>query len=368
MYKNSLPKLKIREILLVVVMLFMFFYSYPLVKTKTNRFRTLNSLKAIGKKGVYTMKYELDYKLDAYLKNGSKNINQLYDFIDRNTSLPFTFSESSSFARKDLYDIHSYNEYDECSAFSAFDNDGNALFCRNLDIKGSHPILVLFTKPPRGYASISVVEIPILGCTDNNDELRMMFKQYSNRTPLLRSPYMPRDGMNEKGLSVATLNVPGEEIVSDPSLSTIGRWQVLRMLLDKASNVKEAIELLKEYNCFDGTVHYFISDAYGSSIVAEYVQGKLCIIPSLDNFQVVTNFYLSQEDKNGKGHIRYSTAYDYLKEKNGTLDGASALKLLCQVKEPSTAYSVVYNQGTGEVFLAYNGDYESLYNFKLKME
>jgi hypothetical protein len=369
MYKETRTKVRTREIVLGLILLFMFLYTLPLIKTKVNRFRTLNSLKPVGKDGVYIMKYELDYKLDSYLKTGSRNIKQLYNFIDRTTSIPFLSSDSYPvFNNKDLYDTESFKEYEECSAFSSFDTNGNVIFSRNLDIKGRHPVLALYTEPSSGYSSVSIVEIPILGCTDDNEELKVLFKHYGNRTPLLRAPYMPRDGMNEKGLAVATLNVPQQDVVIDSSKPVLGRWQVLRLLLDKASNVNEAIKLLRNYNCFDGSVHYFLSDASGNSSVIEYYDGKMIVVPTEGNFQVVTNFYLSQPDSPGKGHQRYDSAYRQLSSKNGIVEEAEAMGILSLMKEPSTAYSVIYNQGNGEVYLSFNQDYKKIFNLKLKMK
>lgn len=369
MYQNPLPKIRTKEVILILILLFMFLYTFPLMKTKVNRFRTLNSLKANGKAGVYSMKYELDYNLDTYLKRGSRNIKQLYNFIDRTTSIPFTTNESYPvFNSEKLYNTESFKEYEECSAFSAFDNNGNVIFCRNLDIKGKHPILTLYTDPPEGYASISVVEIPILGYTDDNEELKAQFKHYGNRTSLLRAPYMPRDGMNEKGLAVATLNVHQQDVIIDGSKPVLGRWQVLRLLLDKAANVNEAVKLMKNYNCFDGSVHYLLSDSSGNSAVVEYFEGKMVVVPTEGNFQLVTNFYLSQPEFPGKGHIRYKSGTDLLEAKNGIVDEEEAMEILSMMKEPSTAYSVIYNQGTGEVFLSFNRDYKNIYNFKLKMK
>lgn len=369
MHKNTVPTLKFRELILILILLFMFFYTFPLVKTKVNRFRTLSSLKIHSHDGIYSMKYELDYKLDTYLKTGSRNIKQLYNFIDRSTSVPFTSADSYPvFNNENLYNTDSFEAYEECSAFSAFDNKGNVIFCRNLDLKGKHPILVLSTDPPDGYASISVVEIPILGYTDDNEDLKTLFKHYGNRTSLLRSPYMPRDGMNEKGLAVATLNVPQQDVVIDGTKPVLGRWQVLRLLLDKAANVTEAIKLMKRYNCFDGSVHYFLSDASGNSAVIEYYGGKMIVVPTEGNFQIATNFYLSQPDLPAKGHIRYKSGYDLLQANNGIVDEEEAMRILSLIREPSTAYSVVYNQGTGEVYLAYKKNYRYIYNFNLKMK
>ena len=106
--------------------------------------------------------------------------------------------------------------------------------------------------------------------------------------------------MNEKGLVVATLNVPNEKVEYDSSKPILGRWQVLRLLLDKAATVEEALEQMKNYNCFDGSVHFFIADALGNSVVVEYISGEMKVINSEESFQVVTNFYLSDKERPGK--------------------------------------------------------------------
>ncbi|NLZ48983.1 MAG: linear amide C-N hydrolase [Clostridiales bacterium] len=368
MGKNKSFRLKKRETILTLVLLVMLLYSAPLIKIKINRFRTLSSLKVLSNQGVYFMTYKLDYKLDNYLKRGSENINQLYDFIDKATAIPLINNNSTTVYAPKIEDNESYYEDEECSAFSTFDNKGSMLFARNLDLKGKHPILALYTNPSKGYSSISIVEMTTLGLTNDNGKLLTSLKQYDERTPLLRAPYMPRDGMNEKGLVVATLNVPNEKIIYDISKPVLGRWQVLRLLLDKAATVEEALALMKNYNCFDGSVHFFIADCWGNSAVVEYVDGKMKVIRSDENFQVVTNFYLSKKERSGKGKERYNTAYTLLSSTNGNIDEVDAMKILKSVKEDSTVYSIIYNQGTGNVYLAYNGNYDNVYKFNLKIQ
>lgn len=368
MWKNSGFKRKKRELILCLILLLMLFYSAPLIKIKINRFRTLKSLKVLSDDGVYLMTYKLDYKLDNYLKTGSKNINQLYDFIDKTTAIPFTNNDSTATYAPEVRNTESYYEYEECSAFSTFDNKGNSIFARNLDLDGDHPVLALYTSPSHGYDSISIVELTTLGLSNDNEKLLANLRQYQERSPLLRAPYMPRDGMNEKGLVVATLNVPSEKIIYDKSKPVLGRWQVLRMLLDKAATVEEALALMKDYNCFDGSVHFLIADAWGNSAVVEYLDGEMKVISSDENFQVVTNFYLSNHERPGKGKERYNTAYDMLSSSKGNIEEVDAMDILMAVREDSTVYSIIYNQGTGNVYLAYNGNYNSVYKFNLKIK
>lgn len=368
MKKGFALKLKKRETILSLILIFMLFYSIPLIRIKINRFRTLRSLKALNNQGVYLMTYKMDYKLNKYLKSGSKNIKQLYDFIDKTTAVPFTNNDSTTVSAPKTKELASYYQDEECSAFSTFDNKGNMIFARNLDLEGKHPVLALYIAPSQGYASISIVELTTLGLSDDNEKLLNSLKNYQERSPLLRAPYMPRNGMNEKGLVVATLNVPYEKVAYDKSKPVLGHWQVLRLLLDKAATVKEATELMKNYNCFDGSVHFFIADADGNSAVVEYLKGEMKVISSDEHFQVVTNFYLSNKERLGKGQKRYDTAYEILKNSNSNLDEVDSMDILRTVKEDTTVYSIIYNQGTGHVYLAYKGNYKSIYKFKLKMK
>lgn len=368
MIKKKTFKLKKREWILCLILLLMFLYSTPLIKVKINRYRTLSSLKVLGKQGIYLMTYKLDYELDNYLKVGSKDLKELYNFIDRTTAIPFTSNDGTAVFASEIKDTDPYYEYEECSAFTTFDNKGAMLFARNLDLDGYHPVLVLYTTPSQGYASVSIVEMTTLGFTNDNEELLSSLRKYQERSPLLRAPYLPRDGMNEKGLIVATLNVPKEKVIVDNSKPVLGRWQVLRLLLDKAATVEEALKLMKDYNCFDGSVHFFIADALGNSAVIEYLRGEMKVIKGDDSFQVVTNYYLSDKERPGKGKDRYNTAYNMLSSSEGNIDEVTAMDILRAVKVDSTVYSIIYNQGTGNVYLAYNGNYNKVYNFNLKLK
>ncbi len=368
MNKNNGFKLKKKETILCLILLLMLLYSTPLLKIKINRYRTLSSLKVLSQDGVYLMTYKLDYKLDNYLKVGSEDIKELFNFIDKTTAVPFTSNDSTAVYAPEIKDTATYYEAEECSAFSTFDNKGCMLFARNLDLKGKHPVLALYTNPSQGYSSISIVELTTLGLTNDNDKLLVSLKRYQGRSPLLRAPYVPRDGMNEKGLVVATLNVPNEKVEYDSSKPILGRWQVLRLLLDKAATVEEALAQMKNYNCFDGSVHFFIADALGNSVVVEYISGEMKVISSEESFQVVTNFYLSDKERPGKGKERYNTAYNMLSSNKSNIDEIAAMDILRAVKEDSTVYSIIYNQGTGNVYLAYNGNYNSVYKFNIKLK
>lgn len=104
------------------------------------------------------------------------------------------------------------------------------------------------------------------------------------------APTIVADGMNEKGLVIGMLYLPGysEYLPADPAKtsSTIGSWQVANYLLSTCSTVAEAKAALENQSAyvaqqifppFKGLlpVHYYIADSTGAVVIAEFVGGKL---------------------------------------------------------------------------------------------
>ena len=98
---------------------------------------------------------------------------------------------------------------------------------------------------------------------------------------LEEAPYMPFDGMNEKGLVVTMVAIPYADPPSDNEKS-VGEIQVIRLLLDYAANIDEVIELLSGYNVVmaDPPIHYLVADANGESMIIEFVDNEMRIYRS----------------------------------------------------------------------------------------
>ena len=128
------------------------------------------------------------------------------------------------------------------------------------------------------------------------------------------APYAPMDGMNEKGLCVAVLMIedrPGFDQQSGKNDLTT--TTAVRLLLDQAATVEEAVELLEDYDLHASAgmmVHFAIADAQGRSVAAEYVDNTLSIVET----PVVTNFYLTPGEKYGVGTQESMVRYQMLSE------------------------------------------------------
>jgi choloylglycine hydrolase len=105
------------------------------------------------------------------------------------------------------------------------------------------------------------------------------------------APSIVADGMNDKGLVVGMLYLPGYARYLAPdeakTASTIGSWEVAIYLLSTCADVNESVAALtdkahvaqQEFPPFKQVlpVHYWIGDATGKVVIAEYVEGKLNI-------------------------------------------------------------------------------------------
>ncbi|MBN1137720.1 MAG: linear amide C-N hydrolase [Anaerolineae bacterium] len=253
-----------------------------------------------------------------------------------------------------------------CTCFSAFGQPGQAILGRNFDWY-NHPALLLFTHPSHGYDSVSMVDISYLVGLDSDEP------SWSDRLSLLDAPYLPFDGMNERGLAVGMMAVPDAQVTTDRSKVTIDSLAAIRLLLDKAQSVDEALPLLGAYNIDWGSgppLHYLIADSRGNSAVVEFVDGEMKVLRNERPWQAATNFVLS-------GHSpesamlqcnRYATAYRTLEQAQGQASHEGAMALLEDVSQPSTIWSVVYDMQSGQIAVAMGRDYGQAHHFKLSMK
>ena len=309
------------------------------------RQNTLDSLQKIHDHPFYVMRYYGDYGFDDYLQEGL-GIN----------------AQSNNQAQEESW---------ACTCFAGLNEKGESLFGRNFDWNADHPMLLLFTEPPNAYVSVSMVDISYLGFDDSG------LIPVEEREALLRAPFLPFDGMNEYGLAVGMMAVSHADGVSDLQKVSISGLQAIRLMLDYAQDVAEAIALLQEYNVYFGPdnvpLHFLIADAAGNSAVIEFIDGEMNVIQNEEPWQVSTNFIISQVKLQGANapSRRYNRAYETLEEAGGRLSQAEAMDLLSNVAQSggaSTIWSTVYNTATGDFQVAVDREYDQVYEFNLKMQ
>jgi hypothetical protein len=242
-----------------------------------------------------------------------------------------------------------------CSLFAVLGDPTNALYGRNFDWEHS-PALLLFTDPPDGYASVSMVDIAYLGFS--REALNCLTElPLDERRPLLRAPLMPFDGMNEHGLAIGMAAVPPGDVPPDPAKETIGSLEVIREMLDHARTVEDAVAILQSYNITFGggpPLHYLVAEPSGQSALVEFHQGELIIIHNTEPWQLATNFLVAsvQDSSPEKSCWRYDLMSEALAGKAGRLGQGAALDLLSSVSQPNTQWSIVYGMSSGEITVA----------------
>ncbi len=300
--------------------------------------RTLASFRRVDDYPLYVMHYYGDYHLEGFRQERS------------DSSRSKRLTQAAAFA---------------CTCFSALDAQGELLFGRNFDWQ-NRATLLLFTHPRDGYASVSMVDLAYLGYRTRGPSLLESLK-------LGDAPYWPFDGLNEQGFAVGMMAVPSAQPSRDPQKRTIGSLLIMRLMLDYARNVDEALSLLGDYNIdFGGgpPLHYLIADRSGASAVVEFVDGKVSVLRNMDPWQVSTNFTLSGTSfpPDQAPCWRYQKAYDALSQAAGRISEEEAMSILADVSQSNTMWSVIYSMSTGDIRCAIGRKYDQVKEFRLEMK
>lgn len=304
-------------------------------------------------KGLSAVIYEEEHYFDEFLENGGASSDaEVVKFLSEKI-----ISSRLSFGNMPF----------GCSTISVKDENGDQLFGRNFDWNHCNALIVK-SVPKSGYASISTVN------TDFINMSGMSMSSLSDSTQALIALYAPLDGMNEKGLAVSVNMIQDSATISQntdkPDITTT---TAVRLLLDKATDVDEAVELLKQYDMHASMgfmTHLAIADKSGKSVVVEYINNEMTAIKT----PVVTNFYLVEGEKYGIGtaqsHERFEILNNILAENktlnmDGMRDALSAVSKGNFGEFESTEWSIVFNQSIGEVHYYHRENYDKKYTFKV---
>ena len=321
---------------------------------------------------VYTMNVKGDFYLDEFVKQGGiKSDSELIEFITSNIT-------------KGLIDMGISDPEIACSSFTAKTKDGDVLFGRNYDFSKTNTCIVFTEKNEGRHSAISTVDLQFLGIDVNKNVEGLM-----DKITCLAAAYAPLDGINDAGVSCGIYMTyqGGEETVAtdqNTDKPDFTSTTLLRLILDYADNVEEAVEIASAYDLHDSaktSYHYMVADASGKSAILEWVNGTdatdndgskrelkvtyndndahIGDMEAATDYQVITNFVIQPgyydgspaEDK--KGYDRYERIYEELNKTNGIVeDEKSAMDILGIVGRRSwknddgngcTVHSVVYN-------------------------
>lgn len=255
-----------------------------------------------------------------------------------------------------------------CSTLSTRAADGAALFGRNFDWQTSNA-LILQANPKQAYASISTINLDFI---QSNTSISL--DALPDEVLAIIAMYAPLDGMNEMGLVVSVNMIEDSDVIGQQgSNRDLTTTTAIRLILNEAADVEEAIALLKSYNLHSSQgmmVHFAIADAAGNSVVVEYVNDEMRVIET----PVVTNFYLSEGEKYGIGSSQSHERYDRLMnqlQQQPTMDMIQVRDALDSVSKDnfnefeSTEWSIVYHLQEKLIHYYHREQYEKRYVFQI---
>ncbi|MBQ7907040.1 MAG: linear amide C-N hydrolase [Clostridia bacterium] len=272
---------------------------------------------------VYMMDVRGDYYFDEFIsQGGASDDGELIQFVIDNIT-------------KGIIPINMSSPEIGCASFTATGSEGNRYFGRNYDFTTTTSMIVR-TNPGNGrYASISSVDLQFIGIKNGAYVDSLMEK-----LTCLAATYAPLDGINEAGVCcgiyMSYQGKEGQVVATDqqtdkPDLTST---TMLRLILDYAGSVDEAVELVSQYDLHDSagtSFHYMVADSTGKSAILEWVyesdltdnDGSKRVLKVYYNdsdsdigqkeaenkFQYVTNFIVAKDyyesDSDKKGFDRY---------------------------------------------------------------
>lgn len=255
-----------------------------------------------------------------------------------------------------------------CSTLSVTGENGGYFFGRNFDWNSCNALIVS-AKPAQGYASVSTVN------TDFIQAKGVDIAKLPDNIQATIGLYAPLDGMNEMGLAVSVNMIQDSDTIEQntdkPDITTT---TAIRLLLNQAADVEEAISLLEQYDMHASMgmmIHFALADAGGRSVAVEYVNNEMVVTDT----PVVTNFYLAEGDKYGIGTAQSRLRYDILQEAlkhHETMSTADVRDALDSVSKDnfdefeSTEWSIVMDHKNKVMTYYHRENYETGYTFLIE--
>jgi hypothetical protein len=151
-------------------------------------------------------------------------------------------------------------------------------------------------------------------------------------------------GMNEKGLFFDAAYTPFQEITFD-SHATKHAGYIWQEVLDKASNVKDALALLMKYELPDlRESHIMLADGEGNAAIIGVQNGKVAVKQFQKTYLLQTNFNPWQPELSDEPVCwRYEKASKHLAQ-NGNVSLENLKSILAETHQDSlTVYSNIYD-------------------------
>jgi len=255
-----------------------------------------------------------------------------------------------------------------CSVFSTT-TENSVLMGRNWDNQNVGSIIVSLYQPPGGYRSISFSRAIDVGFPLNINLEQIKGSELG--TKLLLAPFYAMDGVNEHGLAVAVAGLRQTTNQTQGDKELVFITYLIRKILDQTKNIEEVVQLVENYVPFDLdknslNCHFIIADAAGRSVILEYEQDQWRKIYKDTSWQVLSTkpiFNVSEANRKEQCR-RYRGMAETLEKTGGNIDWNAAVKILQDVSQKGTTWSVAYALPTKELYFSVYQMWDTIYHLK----
>ncbi len=328
--------------------------------------RTLLSVRRIAGTNAYMMDYYSDYHIDQIRSHGI-DVDHVEDsFIDTYFPAPLALVAKrlkAAYVPGAIEPLPTDSHH--CSTVAFHSGSGPTLFGRNFDWK-HNACLVLNVHRAGAVRSVAVIDLAYL----NLDRTDLDQTSLVERIPLLFAPYYVMDGMNQHGVAVSDMSLPGSEAPYDSDKPDILHSTAMRLILDYAKTTREAVDLLEQYNIrfVDTPCHLMIADAAGVSAIVEFNDGQLQTTYSDTNWQTCTNHRIWETTEEQRDLVcdRYRVASGQLEKLAPNTDAQDIMDVMDSVAVDGwTMWTSVYNLSTGEFLFSHRKPLDNTYRGQL---
>ena len=173
--------------------------------------------------------------------------------------------------------------------------------------------------------------------------------------------FMNAEGVNDQGLWYSGASLPERNDVYNHYNKPSVNGELCEKALEECATVNEVIAYYQIYFSPHWQGHSMWVDRYGNSVVIEYGEKDVVFIYPDENYQVMTNFYLSDSlNQRWYNCYRFDVA-NYMLENTENVTQHSIGNILDNVHQEGlfpTVTSNIYNLTTGELILYYFHNYE----------
>lgn len=232
-----------------------------------------------------------------------------------------------------------------CTIFSAARN-GKVLAAKNQDYHIIHTRMLLI--PPQGN------KYGVIYFGDQNPE-----------------GFCNTSGMNDQGLWYAGASVPERSDIRNYYNKPTIQGELCEKALEECATVEQVIQMYKKYYSPHWNGHILWTDQYGNSLITEFGEDDVVFIRMQGDYQVATNFYLS-DTTNSRWYncYRYETA-SYMLENSEDIS-VDLFRSICDATHAEgpgpTVLSTIHDLKTGDIYIYDFHNFDEVVKINLQEE